>query len=194
MKTLSKIVLITIVVAAFSCAPQPENGSEGDTLTTDDRSTMMANGKEIAMAVGKSLVGEVQKAMSEGGVERAINYCKVNALPITDSLAAMHNVSIKRTSLKTRNPLNAPSDLEREMLNKMALMENPAPELAAVKNGGHVYFHPIPLQAFCQTCHGIPGETMQVETDSLIKVHYPEDKATGFSEGDLRGMWAIYFE
>jgi len=32
-----------------------------------------------------------------------------------------------------------------------------------------------------------------VQTDSIIKKLYPFDIATGYSEGDLRGIWSITF-
>jgi len=35
---------------------------------------------------------------------------------------------------------------------------------------------------------------LAVRTDSILKSYYPEDQATGFKEGELRGMWKITFK
>jgi hypothetical protein len=37
------------------------------------------------------------------------------------------------------------------------------------------------------------GETLTVENQAIIAAKYPEDKATGYQAGDLRGLWHITF-
>ena len=61
-----------------------------------------------------------------------------------------------------------------------------------LENKKHFYA-PIIVQAKCLTCHGKVNETMTVKTDSIIKSIYPFDIATGYSEGDVRGVWSITF-
>jgi hypothetical protein len=49
---------------------------------------------------------------------------------------------------------------------------------------------PIPTQPLCLTCHGDPA-TFSPELKEALAVHYPNDQATGFKAGDLRGVfWA----
>ena len=61
------------------------------------------------------------------------------------------------------------------------------------EEGYPTFFAPILDKGLCLTCHGIVGETLLPENDEKIKTLYPEDKAVGYSEGDLRGVWSIMF-
>jgi hypothetical protein len=45
--------------------------------------------------------------------------------------------------------------------------------------------------AQCLNCHGTPGKEVLPENHELIKGLYPQDRATGYSMDDLRGMWSI---
>ena len=190
MKHISVFIGIGLLTALLACQDQ-SGSSEEQNLTEEE---LMETGASITKSVGMTLIKTVQQKMSEGGVESALQFCNANALNITDSLSKEHGVRVKRTALKTRNPDNNPTELEKEALSKMALQQPPQASVQMTEDGNTVYFQPIVLKGFCQTCHGIPGQTMTVQTDSLIKAHYPSDRATGFSEGDLRGMWAVYFD
>ena len=56
--------------------------------------------------------------------------------------------------------------------------------------GGRLgYLEPIYLQAMCLQCHGSDlGSGVRERLAEL----YPEDRATGFAEGDFRGMfWVV---
>jgi len=182
---MKKFTVVLLLLAGISSCQQGATDSPPDPA-------LKARGAEITAAVGKTLVGTVQSQMAAGGVQQAINFCRLNALPITDSLSQIHGVSIKRTALKLRSYNNAPDSLERMVLNKYVSSKNYESQLMSTKSGA-VYFEPIMLKGFCQTCHGIPGESMTLETDSIIKSIYHADAATGFAEGDFRGMWAVYF-
>jgi hypothetical protein len=47
---------------------------------------------------------------------------------------------------------------------------------------------PIPTAGLCVTCHG--GE-MSEEITKKIKSLYPNDQATGFMVGDIRGAFTL---
>ena len=55
------------------------------------------------------------------------------------------------------------------------------------------YYAHIILTQPCLACHGNIGTDIWEEDYQLIKSLYPEDLATGFTPGDLRGMWRIRF-
>jgi hypothetical protein len=49
---------------------------------------------------------------------------------------------------------------------------------------------PIPTLPLCLTCHGDP-KSFSPELKEALGKHYPADQATGFKDGDLRGVfWA----
>jgi len=43
-------------------------------------------------------------------------------------------------------------------------------------------------------CHGEPGKDIQAENLTLLHQVYPDDKATGYKLGDLRGIWRVRFQ
>ncbi len=166
-------------------------------LTDEQAEKHTAEGNEIAQASFKELSNQLQSAIKVGGVQSAIGFCNAAALPITDSLSAKYNAVIKRTSLKLRNPNNAPDSLEAKMLNMyliMSRMRNPVmvPKIL-VKNEHEIQFYaPIMIKSkTCLKCHGVIDDTMQEEDYHIISKLYPNDAATGYKSGDFRGMWSI---
>ena len=155
---------------------------------------LIAKGKKIAQASFKAMSGKLMHAMQEGGVPNALKYCNLEAMPITDSLSKAYGVQIKRTALKLRNPKNKPNTEEFNLLlqfqSDIKLGKNPKPII--MKSGPHsnTFFAPITIKQPCLACHG----DVNAETKKLIAEHYPEDKATGFKLGELRGMWSIKFD
>ena len=154
-------------------------------------------GDKIAMASFESLSGNLKAAASNGGITNAIQFCNMNALPLTDSLSKTFNAKIKRSSLKLRNPGNQPDSLEAYMLDlylQIQKMKKPMVGKTLLANNGDVrYFAPIMLKSQCLKCHGVIGQDIKDETYAIIKEHYPIDQAVGFQEGELRGIWSINF-
>lgn len=52
------------------------------------------------------------------------------------------------------------------------------------------YLRPIRAAGICLNCHGDPGE-FEPEVFSLLRERYPEDAATGYSAGQLRGAVSV---
>lgn len=163
---------------------------------SEESNSSQEKGQFIAQESFKALSGELQSAVARGGLEEALNYCKLNALPLTDSLASFHNASIKRTSLRFRNIENKPDSLELAVMvdysEDLKLGIQPKPRV--IEDANHArFFAPIPTKAFCLNCHGVPGKDISEEINMQLTELYPEDNATGFAEGDLRGIWSITF-
>lgn len=154
-------------------------------------------GDEISAEAQQTLIGTLQKAIAEHGVDGAVEFCRAEALPITHEVGKKHNVTVKRVSLKNRNPSNSPSEVEKNLLEAYAYnvengIEN-KPNIQKIDEGETLLFTKaiaIP-NGMCLNCHGEPGTDVAEETLSKIEMLYPEDQATGFKVGDLRGMWSI---
>jgi hypothetical protein len=187
------ITLLTLVV--ISCAQQAsqQEGEQG-ALTEAEQAEYIKKGKEIAMASFKALSGELQQALADSGVAHALKYCNMAALPITDSLAEVHQASIRRTALRYRNPANAPGQDERRMLEQYQVQKAGGQQLKPVvetKGDKVVFYGPIMLKPLCLNCHGTPGKEIAEADHQLIKELYPQDQAINFAINDLRGMWSI---
>jgi hypothetical protein len=154
-------------------------------------------GNRIAKASFESLSGNLKAAAQDGGIENAIRFCNMNALPLTDSLSKTFEAKIKRTSLKLRNPSNEPDSLEAYMLDLYLQIEKMRKPMVGktllARNNDVRYFAPIILQGQCLKCHGSIGSDISDSTYTLLKKHYPNDKAVDFREGKLRGIWSINF-
>ena len=48
----------------------------------------------------------------------------------------------------------------------------------------------LPVQPLCLSCHG-PAEQLSPAIKAAIGQHYPNDKATGYSEGQIRGVISV---
>ena len=145
------------------------------------------------LAIGKAL----KKAIKEGGMEYALDFCNLEASKITDSLSKANGVIIKRVAKKNRNPNNSTNAIESKIFKQyiMEWLTNKTlePKLAINENGHPVYYKPIILNKNCLVCHGKPGENIPDNLSKKITELYPNDKAINFEDGHPRGMWAITF-
>lgn len=199
---INAIFLLTaalLTIAALGCKPTDKNEAteNNQSLTEAERAAYIEKGKAIAGATFAALSGNLQAAMQEGGVSNAISYCNVQAYPLTDSLSQQHQATIRRTTLKPRNPKNAPDAAERAELEVYAQSvskgEALGPNVELIDEQTVAFYAPIKMNAFCLQCHGKLGETLAEENYAAIKEHYPNDAAIGYMDGDLRGMWSIRF-
>jgi hypothetical protein len=137
------------------------------------------------------------KAIMEKGPEYALEFCNVNAIPITDSIGQVMNVGVKRVAKKNRNPQNLTNDQEN-VIYKQYIMgylqnQNPRARIEINKSGHPVYYKLIDVKPECMMCHGKPNVDISPNIAARIKQLYPNDKATDFKVGEPRGMWAITF-
>lgn len=162
---------------------------------SDVAAAALEKGLEIAGATQAAMGTQLQQAMQTGGVAHAVQYCNIAAYPIADSLAKVYQATIRRATDRPRNALNALTEAEAEVFGRFqaqqAAGEPIAPIVQTLKNGEYAVYAPIMMQPLCQNCHGQPSETIQDEHLALIRSLYPNDKATGYTAGDLRGMWSI---
>jgi hypothetical protein len=166
-------------------------------LTEEQKQAYMKEAKQIAKTAYDIFSGHLKRLFAEKKPGEALEYCKNNALKITDSLSRAHHVKIKRTSYRLRNPENKPSDQEEKIMEifKQRIHKNvkSSPYLHYDTEGNvHVYI-PIIVQEKCLMCHGDPNKDIPQEINEKLAELYPNDKAIFFKKGDLRGIWSIQF-
>jgi len=167
-------------------------------LTDAEKKIYLQEGKDIADKTFKALGGKLKSAIQKGGITEAIEYCKIEALPLTDSLSRLYNAKIRRTSFKTRNPDNAPDSLESIILSlyeeQFQKGDSLKPMLRLAGEKTVLFTAPIMTQPICMNCHGTPGVQIQDSILILLDELYPKDMAKGYKANDFRGMWSILFE
>jgi hypothetical protein len=137
-------------------------------------------------ALASELMGELSAALDEGGPAAGITVCREKAPMVAAHVSDLYGIEIGRTSHKLRNPVNlAPAWAEPFVA---ALDEDPT--YVAGPDGELGALLPIRLKAECQMCHG-PEEMIDDEVMAAINESYPQDQATGFAEGDLRGWFWV---
>lgn len=157
----------------------------------------VARSAPIAQSFKNTLKDELQKALVESGPAGSIQVCKTVSKQLEEEYTARYAeiLRLRRISLKTRNPgRHTPSAAEAAWLrNTQAALEQNREIGPALIDGGDrdIALFPIVIdEPVCLMCHGNP-EWMGEEIKTALAEHYPEDEATGFKMGDLRGALAI---
>ncbi|MDN3620921.1 DUF3365 domain-containing protein [Polaribacter undariae] len=142
--------------------------------------------------LGKNLMSKIQKE----GTLAALNFCNVQAFPLTDSMSVVHKATIKRVSDKPRNIKNVANTLEKGYINifKEEAKKNKESEPIVVVSSEDVkVYYPIKTNSMCLQCHGKPTSDIKSTTLAQIDKLYPKDLAFGYSENQVRGIWSITF-
>jgi len=151
-------------------------------------------GDSISVRAQKNLISNLQKAIEEGGMVHAIDFCHENAEELTNDL---DGVLIRRVSTKNRNPNNFPDSQEAPILDAYAYnSENgleSKPNIQKIENGEiFLYTKAIIFPGgICLKCHGEPNSQISTPVVEALNNLYPQDKAIGFKFGELRGMWSL---
>ncbi len=153
--------------------------------------------RAMAQALGSELKAELGKAIEKGGPVSAIGVCKSRAPEIAARLSKESGADVGRTALRVRNPANAPDPLEKLLIEQFSAelasggFELPQQAAFEINRGGMVerrYMQALPMDGVCLTCH---GSTLDPKVAASIASEYPEDRATGFAPGELRGAISI---
>lgn len=180
--TLVAILLLAAVPASRATEPAPD---------------WIAEGRSLADQLGRELKAELGQAMAEGGPVAAIGVCSERAPAIAARLSAESGARVGRKALRLRNAANAPDELERVLLEQFATelqsgkFEGPLEAAFEINRGGKIerrYMRAIPTDAMCVTCH---GPSLPADLAAAIAARYPQDQATGFEPGQLRGAFSV---
>jgi hypothetical protein len=156
----------------------------------------LATARQTADGLGRELMGLMLAKLRDEGPGGAIAFCADSAQARTAAMAS-EGIIIRRVTMQPRNLANAPDAYEEALL--LALAQRHAagtlpPDTAAYVGTGadHElrYMRPIRIQQQCLTCHGDPGG-FPTEVRRTLAERYPDDRATGYAEGDFRGAISV---
>lgn len=204
--TLSTLAL-GLTLWVWSCGAPAVNNSDSSSDSNalealeEEKQALLTLGASFAATAFDSLSTRLKGAMQAEGPTGAVAYCQVSA---EDILRAVEfpsdrelNAEVRRSSLRWRSPANEPTPEQRAVLERMQRTHLAGQAIEAqveLADERVHYYQPIFVQPLCLTCHGKPGEDIGDETLATIDVLYPNDRARGYSAGDLRGMWHISFD
>lgn len=148
---------------------------------------MLQLGEVARVQLAQGLMGALTAATAGGDFAAGIDACHTQAPAIAEQLQTDSggiSVRVGRTSERLRNPANVAPEWVA------AAMATPEPA-GTWSDGTRVgTLTPIPTGALCVNCHGATDQLAPGVTDALARL-YPNDQATGFAEGDLRGWFWV---
>lgn len=160
---------------------------------------LIAETKKTALGIPPKLLAMVQEEIDKGSYHGAIAACSEKAPKMAAAASQNTGWAIRRVSLKNRNPKAVPDAWERAVLEdfdrRQAAGENPADlEKAEIVTDGGTrmvrYMKALPVQDVCVKCHG-PADQITSEVKAKLAEIYPDDKATGYKRGQIRGALTV---
>ena len=187
------LVLVTLLIPMAGCQPSVDTSANrsmpAPQKPESNSASRAAQRRALAArdALFQKLVTRLFAAMADGGSTAAIEVCSREAKELSEAVGVEHGVAIGRTSFQLRNPENAPPKWAQVLVDQR--MEEPT--FVRLPDGGTGALLPINLKSQCLTCHG-PAEQIPHAVKSKLEELYPDDQATGFEVGDLRGwFWVV---
>lgn len=208
LKTVSSIIpaflLFVIIQSCSGGAPIDSDAVKKEMASREIKRVSAGELIEKAMDLGNIVVAAAQNELqmtltskiNENGIEAAISFCKINALPILNKSSDSMSLSVLRVSERFRNPKDKPDSLESLILEAYQYELNNGGELkpSVIEENSYVLLYTKPIlitSGLCLNCHGKAGTEIPENVLTEINRIYPTDQATGYAIGDLRGMWAI---
>lgn len=198
------VVSVLWGVAGCDAEPPPrEVGPDGSVAgapastpaTLEESESVAERARPVAVALMTTLSGRLQEAIGERGTAGALEFCNVEALPLTQQVADDQGMEVVRTSLRLRNPANAPDAADAEALawfqeRVAAGDEPPALHVRKVGSEGYRYYQPLVTAGTCLQCHGA-RDSLDPDVLDALDARYPGDEAVGYAEGDWRGVLRV---
>ena len=180
-RLITAVALIAPFIATFSNA--------GDDV-------LLGEARKVAMKLPPKLVVMLQNEIKKSGPEGAISVCRDMSPKVAGEISRQTGWKIKRVSLKARNDARAiPDSWEKAALEdfdkRAAAGESPA-QLEKGENVGNEYRYvkALPVKSLCLSCHG-PVDQLSFAVKSALAKYYPNDLATGYSVGQIRGAISV---
>jgi hypothetical protein len=192
MKKLKVLIVMSVSPLFMASGCRQPSQDTGTTWTAVEESDMMPeqtvqHEKALAArdAMFTSLKGRLMEVIGSEGPAAAISVCSKEAPQIAAQVSRQYGLRIGRTSFRLRNTDNAPPTWAKQLV-----ADRIAEPTYLTQEDRLAVLLPIRIQASCLICHGSEGRIPPPVKDALSE-HYPNDQATGFQVGDLRGWFYV---
>lgn len=183
--------------------------SRGDLLVTfgegvydyekEDRERKKAKDRKRAKEKREKERKKAQKTMERADMLKAITVYATDVPEMTKRFTEKTGYRLKRVSLNVRNPDNTPDYYERRILREFEAMQmegslkkTTVHKKVVSQDGGKYlrYMKPIVIERSCLNCHGRASK-MPTDVKKFIRRFYPDDEATGYRLGEVRGAISV---
>lgn len=158
-----------------------------------DQTELTQEAISIIRQFASTLKPELKKALESGGPTVAIEVCSKRAPAIAQSLSDKSGWIVHRVSLKPRNAAAEPDEWETNALKVLDKRQaaNDGTDSLLISELSETEFRFMKAQIvepLCTTCH---GTDLAPEVAKALQAFYPEDKAIGYSLGEIRGAISL---
>ena len=187
---MNPIVVRKLTLFAFALAAVPALAGDAGLLEET---------RSVAMSVPSKLLAVLQEEIKQGGPEGAIAACRDKAPQLAREASEKTGWAIRRVSLRNRNPKAVPDAWEKAVLEDFDKRSAAGEKPASLERGEIVlegdrklyrYMKALPTQDLCLNCHGA-SERLSPAVKARLGELYPNDKAVGYSPGEIRGAITI---
>lgn len=202
-------VRLNPVVLSLACCVLPLTAPASDSTTTpfafvdpDDASVAEVRqlGDHTIDQAGNAMMLELRRELATKTPALAIGGLHLKNYKVPPAQAGQPAITaVHRTSLKVRNPANAPDAADRAALDLVQRQlvdgEHVSPVLVQkVEHPGQPVewrvYRPLVVLKQCLDCHGDDGHLAPGVADTL-KVFFPTDTAINYRPGEWRGMFRV---
>lgn len=151
---------------------------------------IIAKADLMIVAMQSSVLRELAEALGEGDAARAMRSCHIDSRLVTQRITR-EGAKAGRTSHRLRNPMNAPPTWAKPFVEGYAGRQSRDVKGFVVDLGDQVgILRPISQQPVCANCHG-PVDELTEAVRQAISTRYPQDRAVGFAQGEIRGWFWV---
>lgn len=160
----------------------------------DAQAALKTEAMIIAKRFGGALKPQLKEALQTGGPAHAIEICSQQAPEIARTLSEETGWEVKRVSLKARNHSKAqPDQWEAGILRRFEQLLDAGATIIDLNHtettaGQFRYMQALMVEPLCLACH---GQQLAPEVAQRLDQYYPQDRATGYSLGQIRGAFSI---
>jgi len=197
MPLVRSVLAVALIVVMFAACQEESPDPGADTLQDESTQQAVTQARELSDHLMRNLKQHLMREVAEGGFAGAVQVCSEIGQQIPERIADSTGHQIRRVSLGYRNPADIPDAYERrkleafEQLNKTNELRKEYFEVVEEDSVEVLrYMRPLLADGLCLNCHG-PQEEIPDEVRAILAKTYPEDRATGYQLGDVRGAVSV---
>lgn len=164
-----------------------------------DEAKLLEEARTIPAKMVPKLLDVLNDEIDKAGHAGAISVCREKAPAMAKALSEQTGWAIRRVSLKNRNPKAVPDAWEQSVLEDFDRRLAAGEKAITLEKSEVVtvdgqklfrYMKALPTQELCLNCHGT-SDKIKPDVEAKLKELYPDDKATGYGLGQIRGAITI---
>jgi hypothetical protein len=189
---MKKFLGVVALVAGLNAHAQTQ-------MPAQEAAPWLVDARAVASSVPPKLVQVLSAEIAKNGLVAAIEVCQEKAPQMARAASEQSGWTVRRVSLRNRNPKAVPDAWERAALEEFdrraAAGESPATlekweAVAGPERAEYRYMKALPVQQLCLSCHG-PAATLTQEVAGKLHALYPDDRGVGYALGQIRGAMTL---